>query len=989
MDTEPHIKLGRTLNRRYRIDHLLATGGFGEVYVAFDTLMDRKVALKYIFRRLNIEQLRNEVIILARHAEKLKFIPNVYDHWAGTGGDTGYYIVMEFVDGQTLDKSRTLPWPSDQVTAFLHILLNNLRGLHSLGIVHCDIKPVNIKVTPPSDLLYHVPYMLLDFGIAKQGDDTSVPGASPHYSAPEQLSLGTYLGKLDRRTDLYGLAATAYFLVTGRPPIDAKIRYTNAYDLGLGDTLPPPSALIDTVAPALEATLLSMLQLDRELRPNDAEEALQMLDQQPYAATQATEDEPRVSATELVTNSDPAEHVPELPRILVTELPANADQPISSLLLTPVATSYPELAPAVPLPPPIAIEPAASRSVVAPMLPFVPAVPTSAPVETPIAAAAPAAPAMVAGKAAVLLDKQGHGSIISMSWSFDGQSVLLGTTLGIYRYSVQTTTCELWQATHMPIRHVGITSAGQKVVLTAGNTVRLLDLTDVPAWTDLPAPTHVLPGQLLTAMYGRSIAIVTDDTFYIFNPDTGLQAAAWRLSARLTGRSAALSGDGQTVVVADADQLWCTSLRSDLRGRQWIIGGLPQPMVGLTLTPDGTIVAIASPHAIAIWRRGEKVAQTLTYSGEPIVQIAISNDGATLAVATDTQVLLRSINDTDKPKPLSAADLSGVQQLMFSPDGRTLAAASAGELRLWRIRDGALEQVITQFGPCGQHLALLAGGPDLIALGQTLQLWSIEDDRLLAGRRLGNGAPRSLGVLAEAQGQRIAMAAATALQIWDLDQQLLLHDLVAQPAQERCLGFATDGRQVFLVAQDSIEVYNPTTGGIEARVTLGDAQLLDHIALAADGRRLAIHSNGRIVVRGLPDGDAICSLPANHDREITAIGLAADGALLAVADESELTVWRIDEDTLIRYGSARLPEGAPAHQLVIASSGTVLAALHGAAVHIWQLAEGTLRLLGTASGHTDHVTDALVMPEGDRIITASRDGTLRLWQVPGNVAEAP
>jgi WD40 repeat protein len=679
--------------------------------------------------------------------------------------------------------------------------------------------------------------------------------------------------------------------------------------------------------------------------------------------------------------------VPELPRILVTELPANAEQPISSLLPTPAvpaATSYQDLAPAAPLPPPIAIEPAASLSVAAPRLPFVPAAPTSAPIETPAAAAAPAAPApvVVAGKAAVLLDKRGDGSIISMSWSFDGQALLVGTTLGIYRYRVQTATCELWQATHTPVQYVGITCAGQKVVLTTADTVRLLDVTDEPAWTDLPAPTQVLPGQVLTAMYGRSIAIVTDDTFYIFNPDTGLQAAAWRLSARLTGRSAALSGDGQTVVVADADQLWCTSLRSDLRGRQWIIGGLPQPLVGLTLTPDGTIVAIASPHAIAIWRRGEKVAQTLPYTGEPIVQIALSSDGATLAVATGTQVLLRPINDTDKPKPLSAGELSGVQQLMFSPDGRMLAAASVGELRLWRIRDGALEQAITQFGQCGQRLALLAGGHDLVALGQTLQLWSMEDDQLLPSRLLGTGAAHALGVLAEAQGQHIAVAAATALQIWDLDQQSPLHDITAQPAQERCLGFAADGRQLLLVTQDSINVYNPSTGGLEARVALGDAQSIDHIALAADGRRLAIHSNRRIVVRGLPDGDTICMLPANHDREITAISLSADGAQLAVADEAELTVWRIDEDTLIRVGSAPLPEGAPAHHLGFASNGTVLAALHGAAVHIWQVAEGSLRPIGSARGHTDRVTDLVMMPEGTRIVTASRDGTLRLWRVP-------
>jgi serine/threonine protein kinase/WD40 repeat protein len=987
VDIEPHLKLGRTLNHRYRIDRLLATGGFGEVYVAFDTLMDRKVALKYIFRRLNIEQLRNEVIILARHAEKLKFIPNVYDHWAGSASDTGYYIVIEFVDGETLDKSRSLPWPSDAVTAFLHILLSNLRALHSLGIVHCDIKPVNIKVTPPSNLLYHVPYMLLDFGIAKQGDDTSVPGASPHYSAPEQHSLGKQLGKLDRRADLYGLAATAYFLVTGRPPIDAKIRYTNAFDLGLGDTLPPPSALIDDIAPALEATLLDMLQLDREQRPYSAEDALQILDERLRAAARAAEDEPRSSATELATNSDLVESVPELPRILVTELPANAEQPISSLLpapAAPAATSYQDLAPVAPLPPSLAMEPAASLSIVASMGPLVPAAPTIAPVEMLPASAAPAVPAptIAAGKAAVLLDKQGDGSIISMIWSFDGQAILIGTTIGVYHYSVQTTICELWQATDTPVQHVGITCAGQKVVLTTGDTVRMLDVTGGPAWADLSAPTQVLPGQVLTAMHGRSIAIVTDDTFYIFNPDTGLQAAAWRLSAHLTGRRAALSGDGQTVVVADADQLWCSSLRSDLRGRQWIIGGLPQPLVDLTLTPDSRIVAIASPHAIAIWRRGEKEAQTLTYTGEPIVQIALSSDGATLSVSTDTQVFLRPVNDTGKPKPLSAGDLIGVRQLMFSPDDRMLAAASSGELRLWRIRDGALEQAITQFEPRGQYLALLAGRRNLAVLGHTLQQWSIDHSQLLPGPQLGSAPARSLGVLADAQGELVAVAADTALQIWKLAEQSLQNDIAALPAQEHCLSFAADSGHIMLVTRDSVEVYDPSTGNVRARVALGDAHSIDHIALAGNGSRLSIHANGRIIVRRLPDGDVICTLQAKADREITAIGLDADGTQLAVADEAKLTLWRIDEDMPTRLGSAALPEGAPAHHLIFAPNGALLASLHGAVVHIWHIGGETLRQIGSARGHTDRVTDTIIVLEGTRIVTASRDGTLRLWQIP-------
>lgn len=1001
MDIKSHLKAGRVLNQRYRIDRLLATGGFGEVYEAFDLRMDRKIAVKYVFRRLHMEQLRNEVIILARHAEKLKFIPNVYDHWAGGAHDTGYYIVMEFVEGETLDKSRHVPWPSDEVITFLRILLSYLRDLHSLRIIHCDIKPVNIKLTPPNDWSYHVPYRLLDFGIAKQGDETTVPATTPHYAAPEQYHLSGLNLKIDHRTDLYGLAATAYFLLTGKPPIEAKIRYSNVFDLGHPDPLRAPATLVDGVPWALEATLLDMLQLDREQRPGSAEAALQILDRRLSAGAEGAAAEHAASATEIATKSTLAEPPSELSRLLVTELPAKADQPIVGSL----PTIAPDIAPGDREPPAAlpTIESTVAPSAIELALP-------SAPIELSIAPAGPApaepipisnaalpserppalvaappavdAPAVGTSKTAVLLDTQGNGLITGMIWSLDGQTILIGTTLGVYRYDLQTTSCELWQATDTPIEHVGSTCAGNKLVLTTGDGVHMLDLAGEPAPVALSAPTQVLPGQVLTAMQGRSVAVVTDDTCYVFNPDTDTQQAAWRLSHRLTGRKSALSADGQTVVIADADQLWCGSLRTDLRGRHWAVGGLPQPLADLALAPDGTLVAVASPAAIAIWRRGDKAAQAVAYTGEPIVKIALSSDGKTLAVATGTRVFLRSVDDAGEPKQLADDQMLGVQLLAFSPDDRMLAAASLGELRLWRMRDGGVEQRISQFGQPVQSLAALPGGRDLAVLGDTLLLSSIERDRLLSRPLLGGSFAHPVSLAADARGEQIAVATADTIQVWSLNDQRALHQIAAQSAQTHCLGYAADSGRLLLVARDSIEVYDPATGALLTRVALNDPHSVDHVALAIDGSRLAIHAGGRVLVRGLPHGEPVCTLQSKAGHEITALGLSGDGALLAVAYETEITLWRIDGDTLSPLANAALPEGPPAHHLALTYDGTVLASLHGAAAHIWRVAEGRLDHAGAARGHTDRVTDARLMQEGTRLVTTSRDGTLRLWQVP-------
>lgn len=963
MNIESHLKSGRVLNHRYRIDELLATGGFGEVYAAFDRLMERKVALKYIFRRLNVEQLRNEVIILARHAEKLKFIPNVYDHWAGSRNDVGYYIVMEFVEGETLDKSRALPWPSDDVTDFLRILLSNLRDLHSLRIIHCDIKPINIKLTPRSDWSYHVPYRLLDFGIAKQGDETTVPATTPHYAAPEQYHLSGRNVKIDHRTDLYGLAATAYFLLTGRPPIEARIRYSNVFDLQHPDPLRAPSALVSGASWALEETLLDMLQLDRDLRPRNAADALQSLERRlkepPSAATK-----PPGPETEPAADSAPAAPAQELPPLLLTEPPAKAGSTI--------VVALPTAIPSAPI-----FRPATSIDSQMPVQPALSAV-AREPAPKPPAAAAPVVPA---GKAAALLDKHGYGVITSIAWSPDAQALLIGTTLGVYRYHTQSAICELWQESDLPVQHVGLACAGQKVALTIGDTLRLVDSAGDSASTTLSAPAQALPGQVLSATRGNAIAIVTDAGLYIFDPDTDSQTAAWRLSPRLTGRKAALSSDGEIVVVADSGQLWCAALRGDLRGRQWVVGGLPQPLVDIALTLDGRQVVVASPDAIAIWRRGDKAAQPLAYDGDPIVKIALSSDGATLAAATGAGAFLRSLDGAGKPKALIEGELSGIQQLAFSPDDRTLAAATLGEIRLWRVRDGSVEHAITQFGPCGRRLALLAGRPDLAVLGRTLQLWSIDHDRLLPGPALGSAPARSFAVLADAQSERIAVAADAALQIWNPAEQSLQYAIAALPAQERCLGFAADSGQWLVVAPDAVEAYDLATGQALARVALGDRQTIEHVALAPAGRRLAIHGNGRISVRRLPDGEAMYALPRT-DCEVAAIGFGGDGALLAVADEARITLWRIDEDAPVRLGVAELPEQSPARHLIFASDGSALASLHGSVVHLWRVAEGTLRYVGAARGHADRVIDAILTPEGTHLVTTSRDGALRLWAVP-------
>lgn len=256
----PHCRSPLLLVQRYRLVKTLGQGGFGVVYEAIDTQdNNRRCAVKRVaFASLaEKQQFENEALILKQHAPLFRFVPDLYEFWSD---HTHTYMVMECIDGPTLDQT-SHPWPSPQVEDFLRVLLSYLSKLHAARTIHRDVKPWNIKLTP------HGRYVLLDFGIAKHGHGTltSARGlGTVNYAPPEQIQ-GL---KTDERSDLYSLAATAYFLLTGQSPTQAQN----------GGSLPPPHILVPGVSANLEAAILCMLEPEPEKRPQSANNALALLD---------------------------------------------------------------------------------------------------------------------------------------------------------------------------------------------------------------------------------------------------------------------------------------------------------------------------------------------------------------------------------------------------------------------------------------------------------------------------------------------------------------------------------------------------------------------------------------------------------------------------------------------------------------------------------------------------------------------------------------
>jgi putative nucleotidyltransferase with HDIG domain len=250
----------------YRIVTELGAGAMGEVYFAEHTVMGRRAAIKIIREELStnsemVERFINEARLVNRIGH-----PNIVQ--ITDFGEIGsrYYIMMEMLEGETLEERLERVGSLDETTA-VHIAIqiaDALRAAHELGVVHRDLKPENIYLINQAEQSDTV--KVLDFGIAKlmqtainKSAAATIPGAimgTPDYMSPEQCQGDE---QLDHRTDIYSLGVILYRMLTGRLPFHGDTVMAILF-AQINDTPWPPREVRPEISARNEAIILKALE---------------------------------------------------------------------------------------------------------------------------------------------------------------------------------------------------------------------------------------------------------------------------------------------------------------------------------------------------------------------------------------------------------------------------------------------------------------------------------------------------------------------------------------------------------------------------------------------------------------------------------------------------------------------------------------------------------------------------------------------------------
>ena len=485
-----------------------------------------------------------------------------------------------------------------------------------------------------------------------------------------------------------------------------------------------------------------------------------------------------------------------------------------------------------------------------------------------------------------------------------------------------------------------------------------------------------------------------DATLILWDVTTG--EAIRRLQGHAGGvNSVAFSPDGQTALSGSDDAaliLWDVATGEAIRRLE----GHTERVLDLAFTPDGRSVLSASDDmSLRLWNleTGEEIRQRV-FPSVPIL-LAISPDGRTAVHTVEQEIRLRDIVQwQEHGRLLGHSELSPIQSIAISPDGRLILTASKdGSLTLWNLAGQAeldrfqMDEMLFAVAASPDGRRLLVGG----ATGDAL-LWDVERGQVI--RRLkGDGIPIDPGGVAFSPDGRVALVAAedvfggsgaTSLTLWDIETGEEIRRFEGHTTYVRSVAFSSDGR-LALSGSQSLEgeprgdliLWDVETGQAIRRFDTTDD--ITSIVFSADGGRALTGSayfanatlwdvaTGREIHRFEGPTSLVFAVAFGPD-ETTALSASEDGSLI---------LWDIETGNVIRryLGHDRGVWG-----LDISPDGRyVISGAEDGAVILWNFATG--QELRRFTGHMAWVPDVIFNPDGQTAFSVSLDGALIQWQI--------
>lgn len=323
----------------YELSECVGRGGMGAVFKAYDSNLERTVALKIMSPSLLVDEAAPERFLREARAAAGINSPHVVSVFAVSKIRDLPYLVMEFVDGESLQQRLTRDGclPMSEVVELSQQIATGLAAAHGSGVVHRDIKPANILIEAFSGAA-----KITDFGLARSVNSSSLTRSgllvgTPDFIAPEQVNSAST--EPDHRADLFSLGSLIYCMCAARVPFGGESMMATL--TAVCSTEPEPIEKLNPHVPDWLAGLIRKLHSkDANDRPASATEVLKLLEQAKVTASDVTANIPVPPPVQAAETQRPTSKLPLAARITLAWLLASLALPILLLLALIVWNSF-------------------------------------------------------------------------------------------------------------------------------------------------------------------------------------------------------------------------------------------------------------------------------------------------------------------------------------------------------------------------------------------------------------------------------------------------------------------------------------------------------------------------------------------------------------------------------------------------------------------------------------------------------------------------